>query len=194
MTFDHESHHRRSVRMKGYDYTGPGAYYVTVCTQERECLFGEVINREMTLNSAGRMVETVWHGLRKRFPFVILDTFMVMPNHIHGILVLSGNNQGEHKVRPYGDIGCDKCTACPCGTATDSVGRIIQAFKSLTTHAYIRGARENGWPPFHGKLWQRNYYEHIIRDEEELNRVRKYILDNPVKWDRDRNNPASGRT
>lgn len=116
-----------------------------------------------------------------------------MPNHFHGIIILNerrgescirsdfehkvqGEKQGEHKVRPY-------------GTDTDSLGRILQAFKSMTTYAYIRGVKESGWTPFPGRLWQRNYYERIIRDEKELAGIREYIQQNPMKWADDENNP-----
>ena len=143
----------------------------------------------MVLNDAGRVVEFVWGELPVRFDRVELDEFVVMPNHIHCIFVLCRRGepcvrpmfdqpakQGEHKVRPY-------------GTLPNTVGRIVQAFKSLATHEYINGVKQHGWPPFPGKLWQRNYYEHVIRNENELNRIREYIINNPKKWEFDRDNP-----
>jgi len=146
------------------------------------------------------MVETVWTGLPQRFPNIALDEFIVMPDHFHAIVIINNrrgescirphvehdqerNNegerkvQGEHKVRPY-------------GTLDGTVGRVIQAFKSLTTNAYIHGVKNHNWPPFVGKLWQRNYYERIIRNEAELNNIRQYIHDNPGKWATDTENPT----
>ncbi len=187
---------RRSLRLPTYDYSLPGRYFVTVCIQNRECLFGDIKNVEMVLNPVGRMVEGVWKGLPKRFPFLELDRHVVMPNHFHGILMLNDkedrrgescirpaggdghSQQGEHKVRPY-------------GTLERSVGRVVQAFKSLSTHEYVQRVKKDDWPPFSGRLWQRNYYEHIIRTDKDFNTVREYILLNPVKWMEDKENPAS---
>ncbi len=188
MKYNFDFRHRRSMRLQGYDYSQGGMYFVTVCTQNRECLFGEIIDGQMILKDSGRMVESVWGELQVRFNHIQLGQFVVMPNHIHGIFVLhrrgapcvrpdtSGNHRpGEHKVRPY-------------GTLPDTVGRIVQAFKSMTTYEYTIGVKQHGWPPFPGKLWQRNYYEHIIRNEDELNRIREYIANNPMKWEFDQEN------
>jgi REP element-mobilizing transposase RayT len=193
MTYNPEIHHRRSVRLKEYDYSSCGAYFMTICVQGRESLFGEIINGGMRLNDAGRMVATVWHALPRRFPHVALDEFVVMPNHVHGIILLGDrrgepcvrpvyhrqDHAGEHKVRPY------------YGTADFSLGRVCQAFKSLTTVEYWRGVNDHNWPPFSGHFWQRNYYERIIRDEKELAVVREYIRHNPSKWEKDEENPAN---
>jgi len=189
-----ENHHRRSMRLQGYDYACSGAYFVTICTQSRVCLFGEIIDDKVVLNDAGMMVQRVWDELPVRFNHIELDEFVVMPNHIHGIIVLSPprrgescirpngihadtvHDKGEHKVRPYGG------RKHPCGTGDGSLGRIVQAFKSITTHEYINGVKQFGWPPFSGIVWQRNYWEHIVRDEPDLNRLREYIRLNPEKW------------
>ena len=196
-TMKRDIHHRRSIRLRGYDYSQAGAYFVTVCVQGRHCLFGGVVNGEMRLNDAGRMAQTVWEGLPDRFPSIELDAFVVMPNHVHGIIVLladasrgrgescirpgvndenANDHKGDHKDRPY-------------GTLAGTIGRVIQAFKSIVTHEYVMGVRQHVWPPFVGRLWQRNYYEHIIRDAESLNRIREYILTNPLRWALDRENP-----
>lgn len=204
---------RRSIRLKGYDYSQAGAYFVSICTQNRECVFGEIVAGKMVLNDAGRMVESVWGGLPVRFDHIELDEFIVMPNHIHGIFVLRRRGEscirpdcnndyksvekqlGEHKVRPYGrpdspgDQTLGEHEVRPYGTLPNTVGRIIQAFKSITTHEYTIGVKQYGWPPYPVKLWQRNFYEHIIRDENELNRIREYIQKNPIKWEFDRENP-----
>lgn len=174
--------HRRSCRLQGYDYSQGGAYFITICVQNRECLFGGVADGEMHRTGAGQMVQTVWDEMVLRFNGLELDTFCVMPNHIHGLIVLSGRmgescirprEKGDHKDRPY-------------GTLPGTVGRIIQAFKSITTHEYSVGVKKSGWPQFQGKLWQRNYWDHIIRNETELNHVLKYIQDNPVQWESDK--------
>ncbi len=168
---------RRSIRLDGYDYTQPGAYFVTVVTADRENRFGTVTDGEMRLNGIGQMVLREWQRLPGRFPGLALDTFVVMPNHVHGVLVLSGAEGGmgegvpvhEH---PHVDPG--------------SVGAIMRAFKSATT---LRYHRTRGTDP--GPLWQRNYFEHIARGPGDLEKIRAYILANPANWedDRDHVNP-----
>lgn len=168
--YDWDKHHRRSTRLSGYDYSTPGAYFVTVCTQDRQCLFGEIRDDRMHLKPAGQMIGRVWTELAVRFPFVALDESVVMPNHFHGIILISGRGdpcdrplEGEYKIRPYeNDPDGDKNH--PYGTVERTLGRIIQAFKSITTHRYTIGVKGQRWQPFTGRLWQRNYYEHIIRD------------------------------
>jgi REP element-mobilizing transposase RayT len=182
-------HHRRSIRLQRYDYAQAGAYFVTICTQNRECLLGEVVDGEMILNDAGRTVQSMWDSLPDRFPFIELDQFGVMPNHVHGIIVLTGRHPtmddrphptlGDHKDRPYKARG----------THAGTIGRVVQAFKSVTIHGYGVGVRHHRWPTFDGRLWQRNYHEHIIRDEDSLNRIREYIAANPLRWELDRENP-----
>jgi len=191
MTTKHnpDNHHRQSSRLKEYDYAQAGAYFVTICTRNRDCLFGEIIDGEMRLNDAGRMVQSVWDELLARFPDVELDTFAIMPNHVHGIIII--NCRGESRIRPgdYHESNLGDHKDRPYGTTAGSVGRIIQAFKSIVTHEYVVGVRQNRYPPFHGRLWQRNYYEHVIRDEEDMRDIRQYILDNPARWTDDENHP-----
>ena len=232
-------HHRRSIRMKGYDYSRAGAYFITICTHNREWLFGEIADGEMKMNDAGQMVQTVWDEMSIRFDGMELDRFVVMPNHIHGIIVLP--RRGESCIRPYDRIRpcinrpciirpCNPPYERPCihsdpsnghstdyrgdhgdhdhnghhgdykgdhhhkgdhkdrpyGTLPGTVGRIIQAFKSITTHEYTNGVKQHCWLPFNGKLWQRNYWEHIIRNETELNRICEYIDNNPALWESDK--------
>jgi REP element-mobilizing transposase RayT len=200
-------HRRRTIRLKSYDYTREGAYFITICTQEKDLLFGNVPDGVMRLNNAGEMISTVWLDLPRRFSSIILDEYIIMPNHIHGIIILKPSqrpgescirpesfhennpNQGDHKDRPYGKhYGKQygkydgESGVMPSGTMSGSLGRIIQAFKSISTHEYILGIRQRNWKPFIGRLWQRNYYEHVIRDENNLNRVQKYIINNPLRW------------
>ena len=189
MKYNPDIHQRRSIRLQGYDYSKAGAYFITICAKERQCLFGDITDGTMRKNDAGQMVQMVWNNLPNRFGNMDLDEFTVMPNHFHGIVTLSRRGEaclrpsqssvkpGDHKDRPY-------------GTRPDSIGRVVQAFKSITTHQYINGVRCSGWHPFPGKLWQRNYWDHINRDEAELTNIREYIVNNPFLWESDQLNPA----
>ncbi|MCA1746707.1 MAG: transposase [Bacteroidales bacterium] len=193
---------RRSIRLQGYDYSQAGVYFMTICTQNRACLFGDIVDGEMRLNDVGRMIQTVWDEMPRRDVYIDLDTFIVMPNHIHGILIFHG--RGESCIRPgpessvdhrAGDHRVDGDHAGdhkdrPYGTLPGTVGRIVQAFKSITTHEYIQGVKQNGWTSFCGKLWQRNYWEHIVRNETELIRIREYIRNNPAQWELDKLHPS----
>ena len=188
MTSSHprDFHRRRSIGLRGYDYAQAGAYFVTICTQNRECLFGEVVDGAMHPNEMAEIVATVWNDLPQHYSGVDVDAFVIMPNHVHGIVILSGTTAS---------VGAGPC-ACsgagqPRGVApTLSLPDVVHRFKSLTTARYRRGSAREGWPPFAGRLWQRNYYEHVIRDEGEMNRVREYIVTNPADWAQDENNPA----
>jgi REP element-mobilizing transposase RayT len=206
------------MRLKGYDYSQAGAYFVTICTQGRACLFGEVVYGEMRLNDAGRMVVAEWERLPALFPNVVLDAFVVMPNHIHGIVILtdpaddatdgataigatiSGATTGGATTRVAPTTARDDATPVGAGlvpapstpalsTPAPTLGDVIGAFKSRVTVEYIRGVKTFGWTPFDRRLWQRNYYEHIIRNEETLNCIRRYIAENPIRWAFDRENP-----
>lgn len=180
-----EKQHRRSIRLKGYDYATSGAYFVTIVTQGRECLFGEIVNSETRLNDAGSAIERWWFELNNKFRTVETDDFVIMPNHFHGIVVIA-------------DVGADLCVG-PVGKGAHigaplqraSLPAVVQWFKTMTTNEYLRGVKTSGWAPFQGQLWQRNYYEHVIRDEESLNRIREYILNNPAQWAFDPENPAA---
>ncbi len=193
MRYDKEKHHRRSIRLKNYDYSQAGAYFVTICTQGRECLFGEIKNNQMHLNEAGGMGEKVWNELPEKYPGVEIDELIVMPNHIHGIIILS--------------VGAGPC-ACPETETNQSLRKgqpqgvaptrlslpdVVHRYKSFTTSQYRTGVEQFNWLSFPGKLWQRNYYEHIIRNEDDLNSIREYIRYNPLKWDEDEENPDNKR-
>jgi len=236
---DIHKYHRRSIRLNGYDYSKQGAYFVTICTQNRKHLFGKIINGKIKLNDAGIMIQNIWNELPKRFDNILLDKYTIMPNHTHGIIIINQNSpkkirtgepcvrpnttqysssnttqysspntaqysMGDHKDRPNLDRpNVDRPNLDnhkdhpnrdhlkedrPRGTLEGSLGRIIQAFKSITTYEYIKNVKQNEWIPFPGKLWQRDYWEHIVRNEKELNRIRKYIQNNPVKWQTDKLN------
>jgi putative transposase len=282
MTYDPDRHHRRSIRLRGVDYRHAGAYFVTICVQDRRILFGEIVADEMRLNDAGRMVERWWGELARKFPGVRTDAFVVMPDHVHGIIMIREGNDADPSnpnvnesnenatvgadpwIRPpqdnndiddtntahvdsiadsdvinvggYADpplrndfddtgannnefnenatVGADvpirqprddaefgADSVDPVANANDprvrfnaSLSDIIQWFKIMTTNEYIRGVKHSGWPPFRKRVWQRDYYEQIIRGDEVLARVRRYILDNPARWAQDSDNPQKRKS
>lgn len=189
MAFDPELHRQRSIRLRGYDYTQAGSYVITICTQDRQNLFGEAMNEAVQPNPAGQIVQEAWRSLPERFPEILLDACVVMPNHLHGIVMLSGDPQACRADKSAGDCRRGQLLH-PRGTATGTIGRLAQAFKSVTTHHYIRDVKCHAWPPFPGRLWQRNYYERIIRNAGELDRTREYIVTNPARWAMDHENLA----
>ena len=180
---------KKCIRLSEYDYALPGSYYVTICAQDRICLFGNVANESMFLSSIGEMIQKAWLDLPRYDSRVRLDESIVMPNHLHGIVVI------DRTESPITSLWAD--TQLRAGTRpapTVSLNRIslpdvIRMFKSLTTVQYIRGMEQDNWPEFRKRLWQRGYYEHIIRNDADLNRIRKYIRNNPQNWDADPENP-----
>jgi putative transposase len=162
---------RRSLRLKGYDYTHAGAYFVTIRAQDQACLFGKVVSGCMCLNDAGHMLARLWNDIPARFMDIEIDAFVVMPNHLHGIIVLPDAADGATK------------------KAAPALGEVVAAFKSATTVHYIRGVKTRAWPAFRRRLWQRNYYEHVVRDDKALDRIRQYIDENPARWAFDDENP-----
>lgn len=169
-------HHRRSLRLRGYDYAQGGAYFITACTRHRACAFGDVVDGQMHSNDAGAVVQVTWNALPRHFPFVELDAFVVMPNHAHGILWIAGNDAGATHASPRQPLP---------GPRRGSVGAIVGSFKSAASKG-INALR--GTPG--ASTWQRNYHEYVVRDEESLNRIRRYIADNPAQWATDRENPG----
>ena len=188
---------RRSLRLEDYDYGTAGAYFVTICTQDRACLFGDVVDGAMCLNEAGQMVAALWDGIGARFSGVEIDQFVVMPNHLHGILVLSdGDAAGATIERATTRVAPTdpSIVGAPLVGARVRLGDVVGAFKSLATTSYIDGVKTKGWPAFRGRLWQRNYYEHVIRDERALNRIRRYVDDNPARWEFDDETPDKAKS
>jgi len=173
---DPQHHHRRSIRLAGYDYSQVGAYFVTVCAQGQMCLFGEIRNGEMYLNDVGRIVEQCWNEIPTHFPDVKLDEYVIMPNHVHGILIIT-DAVGAKNFSPL-----QTSLQTPHGTSK-TIGSIIHGFKIGVTK-WFRQYTEIV------TVWQRNYYEHIIRNEESLHRIREYIVNNPLQWEFDRENPV----
>ncbi len=190
MKYNPDIHHRRSIRLRGYDYSQHGMYFVTICTQDRLRLFGEIANGSMTLNDAGKMVHAIWDEIPAHYKGIEIDQFVVMPNHIHGIIKIVGAGP---RACP-GDVGQPRGVAPtgfvdghPQGDApTDlSLSDVVHRFKTMTTKKYTDGVKQNGWQPFPAKLWQRNYYEHIIRDEMAYLKIAEYIQNNPQRWEED---------
>lgn len=161
--YNPDVHHRSSIRLKGHDYS-IGRYFITIDVNGRIPLFGRIVGNRMEKNDAAEMVETAWTNLVLRFPGVVLDSYVIMPDHFHGIIDLGDKN--NHSA---------------------GLGEIIGCFKSQTTYEYAMGIREHRWQGFEYKLWQRNYFENIIHTPEELFQYRKYIENNPSgAWDDNR--------
>jgi len=170
---------KNSIRLRGYDYSRPGVYFVTICTRDRDCLFGNIVNGQMVMNDYGKMVDETLKWLARRYAYVSLDAWVVMPNHLHGIVIITDeqcNSRGGSRTAPT--------RTAPTRTRKP-LGRLIGAFKTVSTKRINELRRTTG-----ARLWQRNYYEHIIRNENELNAIRRYILNNPLNWDLDRDNRA----
>jgi putative transposase len=186
--FNPDIHDRHSIRLETYDYTKTGFYFLTLCTQGRKHFFGEIKNNKMELSESGKMIESVWMQIPDHYPEYSIDQFVVMPNHFHGIISIVGigslarpNLQNEIKSgQPQG--------VAPTGSLFD----IVHRFKSLTTHHYLKGIKQENWPAIQGKLWQRNYWERIIRSDQELMKLQEYIQTNPAQWHLDSLNAKAG--
>jgi REP element-mobilizing transposase RayT len=209
MPYNPDIHHRRSIRLKGYDYSQQGAYFVTICTHQRNCLLGEIVDGEMKLNTNGEIARGCWLSIPRHFQNVELDEFVIMPNHLHGIIILvksealakqdfsqsfsevegealaNLNDQQQQKFSsqcfaPTGE------TIKINGAKPQSLAAIIQNYKSVSTRQVNRINKAKG-----NVIWQRNYYEHIIRNEEALNNIRQYVVNNPINWAEDEENPTN---
>ncbi len=180
MPFDPKKHRRRSIRLGGYDYSQIGEYFVTLCTHKMRCLFGEVKNGKMHLNRLGQIVDSEWRKTPRLRPGVDLGDFVVMPNHLHGLLVIK---QAAEKRILATSVSVRAHVCAPLRRHPRGLGAIIAGFKSATTTRINQQRRTRGSP-----VWQRNYYEHIIQDEEYSARTRHYISINPMLWRLDRYN------
>jgi putative transposase len=154
---------RKPIHLPAYDYRTPGPYFVTICTNERVPLFGRIDAGEFQPNPAGAMVAGAWEDIPTTFPEVTIWSFVTMPNHIHGVLMLDPGTVDRNA----------------------SLGDIVRWYKSITTNRYIHGVRSFGWPPFPGKVWQPRYYEHIVRNDADMDRILTYIENNPATWNSD---------
>jgi len=200
MKYNPDIHHRRSIRLRGYDYSQPGAYFVTLCVQGQKCLFGNIMDGEIRLNEAGSMIQTVWEEIPAYYPDVGIDAFIIMPNHIHGIIIIVGAaprgrpcvvesetfgpaQEGPAQEGPaQAQVQGQAQGPAPTGI---SLSDVVHRYKTMTTKRYADGVNQLNWSPFPGRLWQRNYWEHVIRNEPELHRIREYILNNPMQWESD---------
>ena len=184
MKYDPDRHHRRSIRLKGYDYSQPGWYFVTVCVQNREMLFGDIVNRKMKLNSIGKLIDYYWQRLPKHFKNIELDEYQIMPNHFHGIVHIVRAMHSDQNIASEPNDSTGNASPLPPppprGTKPGSLGAVMQNFQSITTRKINKIRKTPGV-----RLWHRNYWEHIVRREAELNLIRKYIIENPKKWDED---------
>lgn len=197
---------RKPIRLPTWNYSNSAYYFVTVVTHGRECIFGSVKNDKMTRSPAGNMVRYWWSQLEKRFPQVKLDEYIVMPNHVHGIIQICGDDHEDSfpmpgtivntavgadlvSARASGDILHGRVDRADIKSAPTTLFRVMQSFKSITTLHYIRGVEKYGWPAFDGKVWQRSYYDHIVRNQDNLNRIREYIQNNSMNWQNDSFHP-----
>ena len=179
-----DNHHRRSIRLKGFNYAQPGGYFITICTVNREYLFGNIVDGKMRLNALGKIVAEEWNKTSSIRANVELDAFVVMPNHIHGIIIL--NDDGGITSARYrrGELQFAPTYTNPkFKSPSQTIGAIVRGFKSATTKR-INALRNTYGVP----LWQRNYYEHIMRGEKDYNAICEYILNNPLQWQYDSEN------
>ncbi|WP_417383863.1 transposase [Gimesia sp.] len=158
---------RKEIRLPGYDYSQAGFYFLTICTQHRLCLFGKILAGDLVHNDAGKMIQRWWKKLEQKFPEIILHDSVVMPNHVHGIIQIQRSKEESREEAP-------------------SVATMIQWFKTMSMNEYIQGVKQQEWRPFSKRLWQRNYYEHIIRDEDSYHEIVEYIRSNPQNWGKDK--------
>ncbi|MBI2331847.1 MAG: transposase [Chloroflexi bacterium] len=194
--FDPQKHHRKSIRLKEYDYSQVGAYYVTIVVQGRECLFGEIIDGKMYLNAYGEIVQKWWNEILIHFPDVELGAFVIMPNHVHGIIWIIAERRGEvlsPRDNPNNNILNENVdeTLNQGGETPPlrmpTLGQIVAYFKYQSTKEMNRIETDKAIT----KFWQRNYYDHIIRDEKDLQNKTDYIEANPLLWDEDDDNPRN---
>lgn len=172
---------RRTIRLAGFDYRASGGYFVTICTAQKRCVFGKIVNDVMHLNDYGRIVEQCWHVLPQHFEHVVLDEFVVMPNHVHGILLFRHGKEGTPEACPYDEPHVRKFGRSETKTLSVVIGQMkMRVTQAINAYRIQRGR---------GKVavWQRNYYERIIRDENELNEIKRYIIENPLNWSTDEN-------
>jgi putative transposase len=169
MPYNPDIHHRRSIRLQGYDYAQPGAYFVTICAHYETPAFSTIHDGNVALTEIGKIIERCWHALPRFFSTIALDAYVIMPDHFHGIIIIKNQNTCTIS-EPAPSTFCH-------GTVAGALGAMIQNFKSVSTRKINQQAQIRG-----RTVWQRNYFERIIRNEAGLNAARQYIADNPIKW------------
>ncbi len=164
---------RRSIRLKNYDYSKPGYYFLTICSFKKRCLFGKIEGNQVLLSQIGKVIEKCWNDIPRHFPTTAMDQCTVMPKHIHGILVINRFRRGEACLAPT-----------PDEEPKTGLSNIVASFKSAVSKRVneLRGTQGES-------VWQRNYYEHVVRDEGDLYKIREYISNNPLQWALDEENP-----
>ncbi len=167
---------RKPTRAPGFDYREPGAYFITICEHRRRNRFGMVVDHQMRLNDAGEMVRRTWRKLFTKYPTATFDEFVVMPNHVHGLVTLAA---------PEADLVGEALRGLPNSGGPLSLTDIVGWFKTMSTNWYIHGVRDYAWPPYDGRLWQRSFHDRIVRNDAELDRIRAYISNNPALWRQD---------
>jgi len=211
MVYNPKIHNRKSIRLKGYDYSHAGLYFVTICCQNREHLFGKIIDGKLALNNAGVMIEKIWHEISNDFPNIHLNEYITMPNHIHGIIEIpvGADSISAHLSTPIStqisddisirkrkraemDSAAKRAEMDSAPTVGTGLSRVVQSFKRHTTIEYINMVKQNILPSFDKRIWQRNYWEHIIRNENEFVKISEYIRNNPINWNRDKLNGGEG--
>jgi REP element-mobilizing transposase RayT len=217
MPYNPNIRHRRSIRLKGYDYSQAGLYFITICCDNRICLFGNVVNGEMELNDAGKIADACWMEIPNHFPNAVLHEHIVMPNHVHGIVELVGakhfspdmpdtpnasntpneyfpdNNRVKHFSPDMPDTSNTSNTSneyfpdsnrakgfSPLRSPSKTIGSVVRGFKIGVTK-WFRNTMADDFPP-QRQVWQRNYHEHIIRNEQSYQTISNYIINNPIKW------------
>ncbi len=216
MKYNPDKHHRHSIRLQGYDYSSEGAYFVTICVKDRECLFGKIQNKQMMLNEYGKIVEQCWLDLYYYYENIVLDAYIIMPNHFHGVIfivdlsdnvdnVVDIDNVRAINVRAIHESPLQQPFQQSFQQESSQQSPIVRAIHELPLQKLPRQKQQKHrkmlLPKIIGRfkmnsakhinqirntpgipVWQRNYYEHIIRNEESLNNIRKYIINNPLKW------------
>ena len=188
MTYNPAIHHRRSIRLPGYDYSQPGLYFLTICTAGGLCIFGDITNQKMVLNELGEIVALVWQELSRHYPCITPMTFVVMPNHVHGIIHVGAQFIAPHDaVVPHATMPPDNPPAPNNPMTPDAlkmpkitIGEIVRGFKARCTYAINQRRQTPGVP-----VWQRNYHDHIMRDEAAYLKITEYIQTNPLRWKED---------
>jgi REP element-mobilizing transposase RayT len=188
-------HRRRSIRLPSYDYAQAGYYFVTIATYRRLHLFGKIVDGRMIPNIAGEMIERMWQAIEHDFPHVALGKYVLMPNHIHGIIQIK-NPVGAESISALAKDARrapidqkPNTTTAPKRADIESastLSRIIQSFKRHSTLQYIQMVKNNTLPPFNKRIWQRNFYEHVIRNDTDYARIAEYTTNNPLTWENDR--------
>jgi len=179
--------YRKSIRLRDYDYSQCGAYFVTICTNNRLCLLSNITDEKLVLSEYGIIIQNTWDELQKHYHNIDLDMFVIMPNHIHGIIFIIDNPVGAG-FKPAPEMADNPMRAGlkPAPTKRHGLPEIVRAFKTFSARLINEIKQATGQP-----FWQRNYYEHIIRNDKELYKIREYIHNNPLKWELDRENPKS---